>query len=61
MQYLKQKKYTLSKILSILGLEGVRKVSIYTLKAGLLKLWPSLSDDNSLLLAKYISRGKDEV
>jgi hypothetical protein len=61
LQYLKQKKYTLSKILSILGLEGVRKVSIYTLKAGLLKLWPSLSDDNSLLLAKYISRGKDEV
>jgi hypothetical protein len=44
-----------------LGLEGVRKVSIYTLKAGLLKLWPSLSDDNSLLLAKYISRGKEEV
>jgi hypothetical protein len=61
LQYLKQKKYNLSKILSILGLEGVRKVSIYTLKAGLLKLWPSLSDDNSLLLAKYISRGKDEV
>jgi hypothetical protein len=61
LQFLKQKKYNLSKILSILGLEGVRKVSIYTLKAGLLKLWPSLSDDNSLLLAKYISRGKDEV
>jgi len=27
----------------------------------LLKLWPGLSEDNALLLSKYISKGKEEV
>jgi len=44
LHFIRQKKYTLSKIISILGLEGLRKVNQFTLKTGLLKLWPSLSE-----------------
>lgn len=61
LQFIRQKKYNLSKILTILGLEGVRKVNILTLKNGLLKLWPNASEDNALLLSKYIARGKEDV
>lgn len=61
LHFIKQKRYNLSKILTILGLEGIRKVSIFTLKNGLIKLWPGVSEDNALLLSKYISRGKEEV
>jgi hypothetical protein len=61
LHFIRQKKYNLSRILSILGLEGVRRVNIFTLKNGLLKLWPGVSEDNALLLSKYISRGKEEV
>lgn len=59
--FIKQKKYTLSKVLSLLGLEGIRKVSAFKLKEGLLKLWPGLADDAALLLSKFISHGKEEI
>jgi hypothetical protein len=59
LQFIRHKKYNLSKILSILGLEGVRKVNIFTLKSGLLRLWPGATEDVALLLSKYISRGKE--
>lgn len=59
LQFIRHKKYNLSKILSILGLEGVRKVNVFTLKNGLLKLWPSTTEDVALLLSKYISHGKE--
>ena len=59
LQFIRAKRYNLSKILSILGLEGVRKVSVFSLKNGLMKLWSNLSEDNALLLSKYISKGKE--
>jgi len=34
-------------------------VNIFTLKNGLLKLWPGVTEDNALLLSKFISRGKE--
>jgi hypothetical protein len=61
LRFIRQKKYNLSRILSILGLEGVRRVNIFTLKNGILRLWPGVTEDNALLLSKYISRGKEEV
>lgn len=61
LQFIRAKRYNLSKILSILGLEGVRKVSVFSLKNGLMKLWSNLSEDNALLLSKYISKGREEV
>jgi hypothetical protein len=61
LQFIRQKKYNLSRILSILGLEGVRKVNVLTLKSGLLKLWSTLTEENALLLSKYIARGREEV
>ena len=60
-QHIKKKKYGIGKVLSLLELEGVRKVAAFTLRNGLKKLWPALSDDDALLLSRYISGGKDEV
>lgn len=41
--FLRQKKFGLSKVLSLLGLEGIRKVSAFKLKDGLLNLKTDLS------------------
>lgn len=43
LQFIHQKKYNLPKILAVLGLEGVRKTTVYKLKNGLLNLYPGLS------------------
>ena len=59
--FIKQKKYNLSKILSVLGLEGIRKVTSIKLKEGLLKLWPALAEDDALLLTKFIGHGKEDI
>lgn len=59
--YVKVKKLQLSKVLALLGMEGVRKVSVFTLKEGLMKLWPGLSEEDALLLSKFIAKGKEEI
>jgi|JI6StandDraft_1071083.scaffolds.fasta_scaffold208245_1 hypothetical protein len=58
-EFLKQKKYVLSKVLSLLGLEGIRKVSSLKLKDGLIRLKPDLTEEDAILLSKFIARGKD--
>lgn len=45
MGFLHQKRLTLSKVLSLLGLEGIRKVTSFKLKDGLLRLKPDLSEE----------------
>jgi len=42
-----------------LGLEGIRKTTVFTLKTGLIKLWPELSEEDALLLSKFITKGKE--
>ena len=59
--YVKVKKLQLSKVLTLMGMEGVRKVSVFTLKEGLIKLWPGLSEEDALLLSKFIAKGKEEI
>jgi hypothetical protein len=56
--FIRNKRYSLSKVISLLGLEGARKVNIFSLKNGLIKLWPGLSEENALLLSKFIADGK---
>ena len=60
-EYLKSKRYSMSKVVSLLGFEGVRKVSVFTLKEGLMRLWGKLNDEDALLLGKFISQGRDEI
>jgi len=60
-EYLRSKKYTISKVLNLLGFEGVRKVSVFTLKEGLMRLWSKLSDEEALLLSKFIAQEKEEI
>lgn len=60
-QYLRSKRYSISQIMALLNLEGVRKTTVFTLKTGLLKLWPALNEEDALLLAKHISKGREEV
>lgn len=59
--FLRGKKYSMSKVLQLLGFEGIRKVSFFSLKEGLLNLWPGTSEEDALLLSKFIAKGKDEV
>jgi len=61
LNFVKLKKYSLTKIMSTLGIEGVRKISNYTLKEGLKKLWPALKEDEALMLSKFIAKGKEEI
>lgn len=39
LKFLHSKKYTVSKVCNILGLEGVKKINIFSLKNGFLKLY----------------------
>jgi hypothetical protein len=59
--FIKKQKLTPSRLLTILGLEGVRKVNVFTLKNGLLKLWNSLAEEEALLLARFVAKGREEV
>lgn len=34
---------------------------MFSLKEGLIKLWPGCSEEDALLLSKYISKGKEEI
>jgi hypothetical protein len=59
--FLRDKRYTVSKVLGLLGFEGVRKVSVFSLKEGLMRLWPGLNDENALLLSNFIAQGKEDI
>jgi hypothetical protein len=56
---LKKKNYPISKILNLLGVEGVRKVNVYSLKNGLLRLSSTLSEENAINLSKIITKGEN--
>ena len=43
LSFIRNKKYNMAKVLSLLGFEGVRKVSVFSLKDGLLRLWSGCS------------------
>jgi len=60
-RFIKNKRYGISKVLGLLGFEGVRRVSVFSLKEGLIKIWPGCSQEDALLLSKYIAKGKEEI
>ena len=60
-KFIKNKRYGISKVLGLLGFEGVRRVSVFSLKEGLIKIWPGCSQEDALLLSKYIAKGKEEI
>jgi hypothetical protein len=43
LKFIKQKGISHSKMVGILGFEGVRRVGVFTLKEGLARLWPGVS------------------
>ena len=59
--HIKKQRLTAGRLLGVLGLEGVRRVSVFTLKNGLLKLWSELNEEEALLLARFVGKGKEEV
>ena len=44
-----------------MGLAGIRKTDIHTLKLALKKLNSKLSDEEALFLSRYISKGKNNA